>query len=95
MQRIMLAPKATPDRGEKLLIDDCFTKFNTCYIDAAEKKLKVSYSPNYNSCIRTYEEATEEIKQRLDIKGIKYEIENNCLLTVYIPDDCEIFVQFK
>ncbi len=92
MFRISLAPKDTPGRNEKHILDLSYGDFNSFKIDLENRKLKIFIQPNCNSY--SYEILEETLRQRWDIKKIDYQFVDG-MVHIGIPENHEIIVQIK
>ncbi|MBR4590134.1 MAG: hypothetical protein IKO36_05650 [Bacteroidaceae bacterium] len=93
MFKILLAPKATPNRNEKTVICSSDGDITSFTIDLENKKIRFNIEPNYNkNQIYSYEDLLEVLKQRWDIKKISYKCDNliNEFVEIDIPANYEV-----
>lgn len=99
MFRIILAPKATPGKGELPVFDKVYEDFNTFKIDADNKTLRVGLSVNEKQMYGGFNWHTmvEFLKESWDVWGIKYEFEggHSSMVTIHIPEGYEVLVILK
>jgi len=99
MFRIMLAPKATPGKGELPVFDKVYEDFNIFKIDIDNRILRVGLrvndrQPNY--CFH-WEDMVECLKEGWDVYGIEYEFDggNSSMVTIHIPEGYDVVVVLK
>ena len=95
----MLAPKATPGKGELPVFDKVYEDFNIFTIDVERKVLRVGLCVNDRQpkyCFQ-WENMVECLKESWDNYGIKYEFDggNSSMVTIHIPDGYDVLVILK
>ena len=95
MFRLMFAPKATPGRGEILIIDQGFGVINNFTVDMDNRKLRTSLDPNRNFRHMTYAEMIACEKEGWDVKHLSYSIDDMGNLEMDIPEGYEVLVILK
>lgn len=99
MFRIMLAPKATPGKGELLVFDKVYEDFNVFKIDIERRILRVGLRVNEKQRYDDFDWDTmvEFLKESWDIWGIKYEFEggHSSIVTIHIPEGYDVVVVLK
>ena len=96
MFRLVFAPKATPGKGEILVLDQIYGTFNSYRIDLENRKLKTSLSPNLKRfAFMSYEEMIESEKEGWDVKHLKYTIDRVGNLEMDVPEGYEVLVILK
>ena len=99
MFRIMLAPKATPGKGELPVFDKVYEDFNIFTIDVERKVLRVGLRVNDRQMNGRFHwgDMVECLKESWDVWGIKYEFDggNSSMVTVHIPDEYDVLVVLK
>lgn len=99
MFRIMLAPKATPGKGELPVFDKVYEDFSIFKIDVDNRILRVGLRVNdrqINGRFR-WEDMVECLKEGWDIHGIEYEFDggNSSMVTIHIPEGYDVSVVLK
>lgn len=99
MFRIMLAPKATPGKGELPVFDKVYEDFNIFKIDVDNRVLRVGLRVNDRQMNGRFhwKDMVECLKEGWDIYGIKYEFEggHSSIVTIHIPDGYDVIVVLK
>jgi hypothetical protein len=99
MFRIMLAPKATPGKGELPVFDKVYEDFNIFKIDVDNRILRVGLSVNEKQRYGDFhwDDMVECLKEEWDVYGIKYEFDggNSSMVTVHIPEGYDVIVVLK
>lgn len=89
MFRILFAPKETPNKNEVNVLDTNYGKFSSFLIDTETNELKVWIQPNGPM---TFEELETRLKERWDIRNIKYKIKDG-IVHIKIPENHEVMIQ--
>ena len=89
MLKILFAPKETPNKNEIHVLDTICGKFNSFLIDTETNELKVWIQPKGTM---TFEELETRLKERWDIRNIKYRIEDG-IVHIKIPKNHEVLIQ--
>lgn len=90
----MFAPKATPGKGEKEVLNMIYGKFNTFTIDTENRELKVWIEPNIDNGYRTYEETELYMKESWDAHKFEYWFEG-AIAHIKIPEGHEVLTILK
>ena len=99
MFRIMLAPKATPGKGELPVFDKVYEDFNVFTVDVERKLLRVGLRVNSSHMYGGFrwENMVECLRESWDAWGIGYEFDggSSSMVTVHIPDGYDVLVVLK
>lgn len=96
MFRLMFAPKATPGKGEILVLDQIYGTFNSYTVDLEKRKLRTSLSPNLKRfSYMSYEEMIQCEKESWDVKNLKYTIDQYGNLEMDVPEGYKVLVILK
>lgn len=96
MFRLLFAPKATPGKGEIVVLDQVYSTFNRYTVDLENRKLRVSLDPNRQRFENmTYEEMIKCEKEAWDVKNFNYTIDEWGNLEIVIPENHEVLVILK
>lgn len=99
MFRLMLAPKATPGKGELLVFDKVYEDFNIFKIDIERRILRVGLRVNEKQMYGDFNWHTmvECLKEGWDIYGIEYEFDggDSSMVTIHIPEGYDVLVVLK
>ena len=91
----MFVPKATPGKGEILIIDQIFGVINNFTVDIDNHKLRTSLDPNRNFGHMSYEEMIVCEKESWDVNHLSYSIDDMGNLEMDIPEGYEVSVILK
>jgi hypothetical protein len=97
MFRILFAPKATPGKNEKPILDQVYCKFNTFNIDLEKRELVVALYPNIENGYSTFEDMEKFVTEWWDIDKIEYSFDggNSAIVRIMIPEGYEVLTVIK